>query len=146
MPAGWSEVRVPRLVNAGPLAKALDVIIRDAVSRLEEGQHPMRVRNAMIRDHARAIAGVHSAKLTDRQELVLHVVQMHGPITAQDTSYHLPQLTVSGARAVLDRLERRWMVQRNYTAREHISYEITKVGAEALAATERSDDGEEAEA
>lgn len=57
MPAGWSEVKVPKLPYqvSRQQVKFLDAILRDAVVRLEEGQHPMRVRNAILRDHAKAL-------------------------------------------------------------------------------------------
>jgi hypothetical protein len=57
VPAGWSEVKVPKLPYqcSRQQVKFLDAILRDAVIRLEEGQHPMRVRNAILRDHAKAL-------------------------------------------------------------------------------------------
>jgi CTP:molybdopterin cytidylyltransferase MocA len=53
---GFSKIVVGELPKRrSKLVEDLDAVLRGVVVRIDEGQHPMRVRNALVRDHAAAI-------------------------------------------------------------------------------------------
>lgn len=74
-------------------------------------------------------------RITARQHALLHIVETHGPITPADVHYHGFTVSESAARASLSRLERRKLVEAEYTTSSGCgrAYVVTVHGASVLA-------------
>ena len=83
--------------------------------------------------------------LTPRQKDVLFCVGQSAPASVARLAYDLPMFSRAAIRAHLDRLERRGLLDRQYSGRSDIGYLLSTRGREALAALNLDDDYDPAE-